>query len=482
MSTVDGSHKSNLDSWKKCSSPNTWRRDGSTCLLKQCGESVGIVWIGGISNDEETSSSVEMLEWRLGKWWTLPPLLQARAGCATACARGTVFVVGGHQVSTGTALNTGELFEFGTTHHWKSLPDTMETPRWHCAAVALTRPEVVIVVGGRTESWKELNTVEAFDVSLQIWKSLPPMKTPRFAPAAVAIGLSRIMVMGGYDGKSLLNTVEAYDFQDGEWTDMPPMPVPCAFASAVSVVQEGRFVLVFRGEQDSAKQVVQLYSVRDRTWRLLEMSHPRISEGSLVTCIDQNLILISQDKGEDGRGNATMSCNLTDISIHELWEEATPSRASVEGSQEQSTQPPQQYLGHHTSYLTESERRLPVATVIGVSLSQSEGMENSSRLDSWQEEQNDEKRIVENKMMKDSKGRDTWYTGEISVHTERPHGKGRMVWEYEGETYDGEWVQGVRHGFGQFTFANGDCFEGFFQKDKMSGFGSYGKICCFYES
>lgn len=493
MSTAGQSHKSGLDSWEKCSSPNSWRRDGSTCFLKQCGEAVGVVLVGGISGDEETSSSVELLEWRLGKWWTLPPLLEARAGCATACVRGTIFVVGGYQISTGSALESGERFEFGTTHQWKPLDDAMETPRWYCAAVALARPEVVMVVGGRNQQWKELNTVEAYDVSLQTWKSLPSMKTPRLAPAAVAIGLSRIMVMGGYDGKNRVNTVEAYDYHDGEWTELPPMPVPCAFASAVSVVQEGRFVLVFGGDEDSTKQVVQLYSVRERAWRLLETSCPPMNQGCLVTAIDQNLLLLSQDRPENSHGNVTMTCSLTGISINELWEESTVSHTSVEESQEQErqrqTQQPQQQLENMSSYLTESERRLPLATsVVAIPLGPSataEMNQGTSHLDrlpsgsSLQEQQDygqdDTTRTVENKVMVDSKGRDVWYTGEISIRTERPHGKGRMVWEFEGDTYDGEFRDGLRHGYGQFTYANGDSFEGFFERDKKCGFGSYGE-------
>lgn len=149
MSTAGKSQKTGLDSWKQRSPPMQWRREGATCLLKQFGGSVGVVWIGGISKEGKTLSTVELFEWRLGKWWTLPPLLQGRAGCATACCTsGRVFVVGGYQISTGSALASGELFEFGATHQWKSLTSDMETPRWHCAAVALTRPEVVMVVGG----------------------------------------------------------------------------------------------------------------------------------------------------------------------------------------------------------------------------------------------------------------------------------------------------------------------------------------------
>lgn len=335
---------------------------------------------------------------------------------------------------------------------------------------------------GRDERWKELSSVESFDVSSDAkWKTMPPMKTARLAPAAVAIGLSRIMVMGGYDGKSYLNTVESFDWNDGEWIEMSPMPIPCAFASAVSVVQEGRFVLVFGGVEDTTKQVVQIYSVRDRAWRLMETLCPPMNQSCLVTAVDQNLLLISEDELEEGKGNVTMSYALSTISINELWEESTVSRTSVEESQEQqqwqTIGPPERMsLAHVSSNLTESERRLPVATsVVAIPM----GHSSLEQLDPPSLERDlsaDTKTSVENMHMVDDKGRDAWYTGEISVRSQRPHGKGRMVLDFEADTYDGEWKHGLRHGFGQYSYASGDCYEGFFDMDKKSGRGSYGKF------
>lgn len=310
---------------------------------------------------------------------------------------------------------------------------------------------------------------------------MPSMKTPRLAPAAVAIGLSRIMVMGGYDGKSRLNTVESFDWNDGEWTEMPPMPIPCAFASAVSVVQEGRFVLVFGGVEDTTKQTVQIYSVRDRAWRLMETLCPPMDQGCLVTAIDQNLLLISQDEPEDGKGNITMSCSLNGISINELWDESTMSRTSVEESQEQrqwQTPGPQERpsVAHAcSSSLTASERRLPVATsVVAIPMDQPISEHSEPDISS------DIKTSVENMQIVDDRGRDAWYTGEISVQSQRPHGKGRMVLDFEEDTYDGEWKHGLRHGFGKYSYANGDCYEGFFDMDKKSR-GIYGKLARAFE-
>lgn len=45
--------------------------------------------------------------------------------------------------------------------------------------------------------------------------------------------------------------------------------------------------------------------------------------------------------------------------------------------------------------------------------------------------------------------------------------------EYSGgQTYVGEWADGVRSGFGKYTLADGTVFEGQFMKDKKHGAGT----------
>jgi uncharacterized protein (TIGR02145 family) len=42
-----------------------------------------------------------------------------------------------------------------------------------------------------------------------------------------------------------------------------------------------------------------------------------------------------------------------------------------------------------------------------------------------------------------------------------------------GNTYTGNWMNGVRHGLGSLTFANGDCLSGEWVNNKMTGKGTY---------
>lgn len=50
-------------------------------------------------------------------------------------------------------------------------------------------------------------------------------------------------------------------------------------------------------------------------------------------------------------------------------------------------------------------------------------------------------------------------------------GKGKM--QYKSGVYEGDWKDGLRHGFGKFTWSNGDTYSGLWQGDKRHGQGSY---------
>ncbi|CAN0492568.1 unnamed protein product, partial [Hapterophycus canaliculatus] len=50
-------------------------------------------------------------------------------------------------------------------------------------------------------------------------------------------------------------------------------------------------------------------------------------------------------------------------------------------------------------------------------------------------------------------------------------GHATMVYS-SGQTYVGEWADGLRSGFGTYTLADGTVFEGFFRKDRKHGAGT----------
>jgi hypothetical protein len=70
-------------------------------------------------------------------------------------------------------------------------------------------------------------------------------------------------------------------------------------------------------------------------------------------------------------------------------------------------------------------------------------------------------------------GRD-WgrYTGRIDANSRRPHGYGVFTLA-NGDTYNGEWNDGKRHVHGVYTWANGNKYHGEWKEDKRNGSCSY---------
>lgn len=60
------------------------------------------------------------------------------------------------------------------------------------------------------------------------------------------------------------------------------------------------------------------------------------------------------------------------------------------------------------------------------------------------------------------------YEGEIIDG--KKHGVGIHINE-NGETYEGYWEMNVKRGFGRYTFSNGDVYIGTFDLDKPNGHG-----------
>ena len=65
------------------------------------------------------------------------------------------------------------------------------------------------------------------------------------------------------------------------------------------------------------------------------------------------------------------------------------------------------------------------------------------------------------------------YSGVVLRSTGMPHGLGRMVYEDDGRTYEGDWRHGRWHGYGRATFANGDSYNGEYRFDQRHGRGKY---------
>lgn len=81
--------------------------------------------------------------------------------------------------------------------------------------------------------------------------------------------------------------------------------------------------------------------------------------------------------------------------------------------------------------------------------------------------------VVHDRVLLDPYGDRGTYSGVVLRSTNLPHGSGRMVYEDDGRTFDGNWRHGRWHGWGKSTFSNGDVYQGSYQYDKRHGKGKY---------
>lgn len=80
---------------------------------------------------------------------------------------------------------------------------------------------------------------------------------------------------------------------------------------------------------------------------------------------------------------------------------------------------------------------------------------------------------VINRSLLDPYGDRGTYSGVVLRSTGMPHGVGRMVYEDDGRTFEGDWRHGRWHGYGRATFANLDSYEGEYRFDQRHGRGKY---------
>lgn len=116
---------------------------------------------------------------------------------------------------------------------WETLPD-MKEPRVACAAVALA--DKIYVLGGRDTSGRALSTVERFDPQYGRWEEIAAMGVGRRGVAAVTVG-NGIHAIGGQCGVSTLASTERFDPIQNTWQRL--FPLQCARYAARAVTVRG---------------------------------------------------------------------------------------------------------------------------------------------------------------------------------------------------------------------------------------------------
>jgi hypothetical protein len=262
-------------------------------------------------SDQLATDTVESLDLRTMKWSeeaTIPPLQLSRSD-HTACRLqdGRVVVAGGWQSfqEEGERATSAELWRPSATQ-WEPLPDLPEM-RWYHEAVALSKPDRVLLLGGYTlglqGNYRAVASVRSLNLDPMAnrgegqeelssfahgWVALQPMKHARANFAAAVLPCGDVLVVGGegdsadpyVNPKPYVLAAELYDPRANAWSELPPMSV-ARCRPACTVLPSGT-VAVFGGEMDQTGGSGEAFDPVQRIWVQLPTAGLR-ARGSIET-------------------------------------------------------------------------------------------------------------------------------------------------------------------------------------------------------
>ena len=182
----------------------------------------GQVWaIGGLTAAFRGVDSLYAFSPESGEWTERAPMPWQRGAMGVAELDGEIWVAGGQDGSP--SFDTAARYD-PVNDAWTELPP-MPTARNHLAAVAADG--LFYAISGRASGLR--GAVEVFDIARGEWDSLEAIPTPRAGIAAALIE-GRIYVFGGEGNRArpdgIFPQVEAWDIALSRWESLPDMPAP----------------------------------------------------------------------------------------------------------------------------------------------------------------------------------------------------------------------------------------------------------------
>ena len=485
---------------------------------------------GGNDSSSQALRIVELLEWNLKRyWWRLPDLRQGRCGCAVATLGQTMYVMGGLNAQS-QPLQTVEEYTIGASDKFQYC-SPMATARWYCAATAVPELHQILVVGGRNESWQELDSCELYSIHSGRWEaSMSKMNNPRFGCGICLLEqYGTVMVFGGYDGSQWLKTCETYRAEtdiwetkctlsspqnyDGASSDdqnnlmIEPMPIRIEFCIASAW---GDYVFVrgtvsvydddddYDADDKQRKAITQIYSIKQNKWAVAPSSNMGEDDDGEQEPINASMVALAQrcvvmggtvvtkaQPDEDQRRRQDAPDETSSSEDEESDDEGDDHEVNVTTTCTSIKVDLERLLASSASdlptapFLDEEDSRHPLYERIIPSNLSIKSASSISRAGGGPGAHPRQLQKVQNENLLDNYGAQVLYTGNVLVtdnsytSMKMPSGEGKMRWIKTGDIYEGSFEYGARQGRGRLTYKNGDVFEGFYQDDQRQGRGRY---------
>jgi len=202
--------KNSSTGWKEVASMNKKRYRMGAALHGDV-----IIVAGGVNENNDLKSSVEIYQTSSNEWKTITSLNQKRNGHALVSCGGCLYALGGHDGKH--ALSSVKRLDF-LNGRWKNI-ESMQTPRIWISAVNCGG--VIYAIGGifkHTDISTTLKTVERYDSATNKWKYVSDMNVKRRTHSACVLH-NKIYVVGGLNESSCaIKEIECYDPTCDTWS------------------------------------------------------------------------------------------------------------------------------------------------------------------------------------------------------------------------------------------------------------------------
>ena len=235
----------------------------------------------------ESFSSEGESFWTVGK--SMPT---SRTEIAVTILEDKIYVIGGFD-NLGNVLDTVEVYDI-TADMWKTI-EPLPQPLHHAAAATFNGS--LYVIGGYTNNnWLPSSKLFIYDPKNNAWAEGSPMPTARGALTAVFIN-EIFYAIGGEGEFRVMDINEAYNSKTKNWISKSPMPT--ARHHAASAVVDGN-VYIMGGRIEGTLpitnvNVTEMYDPKMDEWIKLE-SMPSKRSGLTATAYNDNIYVFG---GED---------------------------------------------------------------------------------------------------------------------------------------------------------------------------------------
>ncbi|MFQ5919541.1 MAG: kelch repeat-containing protein [Thermoplasmata archaeon] len=161
---------------------------------------------------------------------------------------------------------------------WEEMPPSNGPATWVAGASAYdAESDRILLFGGQSEGFIELNETWAYDYNTNTWEAMNPSPAPpprHAVRGAYDAESDRFIVVGGHIGGGLTRRADAwaYDYNTDTWQNVTPSGFFQASYASIAYDAESDRVIHFSGENATAgfRQETWSYDYNTNTWAMLQ--------------------------------------------------------------------------------------------------------------------------------------------------------------------------------------------------------------------